>query len=268
MIRASAAALVAFTTCSCAAQVAEPQRPTLAAWRAARSRLAAIRRLSEDAGQRTLRIAMTIREPLTGQTLQARGALAIAPPHALRMILLGPGGTTALDLWVNGDRFRFAIPAIDLLRRGDASTPRASMRGLPVDFLRWWLLRPASGKLLWHVPDRDADRFFLRDGSALIDLRVTSQGQLTARRTSWAADPSAPPADDGASPLRLAGEELVLATRIGCGPVRYTQLSTGLEVAIRCEGQAAGPPDPRAFIDPDAPDPPMHTGAPSKGGSP
>jgi hypothetical protein len=269
MIRASAAALVALAACSCAAAApAAPPGPTLAEWRAARSRLAGIRRLSEGTGQRTLRIAMKLREPYTGQTFDARGALAIKPPHALRMILLGPGGTTALDLWVSGDRFRFAIPAIDLLRRGDAATPRASMRGLPVDFLRWWLLRPASGKLLWHLSEPDADRFFLRDGSSLVDLRLTARGELVARRTTWTLDPPDAPIGHAPPSPRSIGEELVTASGIGCVPVRYTQVSTGLEVAIRCEGEADRPPDPRAFLDPDAPEPSMQTEPSSQGGSP
>src|SRR4029079_240686 len=104
-------------------------------------------------------------------------------------ILLGPGGTTALDLWAKDDQFRFAVPAIDLLRRGDASTPREQMRGLPVDFLKWWLLRPAEGSLLWHERKGPAERFVLRDGPAIVDLCALDDGAVIARRMTWGGGP-------------------------------------------------------------------------------
>jgi hypothetical protein len=203
-----------------------------------------------------------LREPRTGHVLEARGAIAIAPPAsegrartagsdirepggALRMILLGPGGTTALDLWARGDRFRFAVPALDLLRRGDASTPRASLRGLPVDFLRWWMLHPAAGTLLWYSRAASTDSFVLRDGDAVIDLRVNDRGVLGARRTTWSTA-------EGARRQRL-DEEVVIAEGMGCGNVRYAQASTGLLITVICEAEERDrAPDPRAFVDPDA----------------
>ncbi|KYF90611.1 hypothetical protein BE20_17135, partial [Sorangium cellulosum] len=210
------------------------------------------------AGPRTLRVRLALREPRTGQVLEARGAIAIAPPAidgrapaaggaaegALRMILLGPGGTTALDLWARGDRFRFAVPALDLLKRGDASTPRASLRGLPVDFLRWWMLHPAAGTLLWYERAASTASFVLRDGDAVIDLRVDDRGLIGARRTTWAAE--------GARRRKL-DEEVVIAEGVGCGHVRYAQASTGLLVTVTCEAEERDrAPDPRAFVDPDA----------------
>ncbi|AUX24836.1 hypothetical protein SOCEGT47_053760 [Sorangium cellulosum] len=232
------------------------------AWREGRRRLADLRRKVEGAGPRTLRVRLALREPRTGKVLEARGAIAIAPPAAdgrarpagsaglaadgaLRMILLGPGGTTALDLWARGDRFRFAVPALDLLRRGDASTPRAARRGLPVDFLRWWMLRPAAGTLLWYERTDGTDAFVLRDGDAVIDLRVNDRGVIGARRTTWAAG-------EGERRRRL-DEEVVIAEGLGCGGVRYAQASTGLLVTVTCEAEERGrAPDPRAFVDPDA----------------
>jgi len=226
--------------------------PTRAAWQRARERLGALRRESQGAGARTLRVRLELREPRTGPTLEARGAVAVAPsldggapgepPGALRMILLGPGGTTALDLWARGDRFRFAVPAIGLLRRGAGSTPRASLRGLPVDFLRWWLLHPASGELLWHERIGSTDAFVLRDGEAILELRAVEGGAIGARRSLWL---------DGRDP-RLVDQEVVIADRIGCGTIRYAQASTGLLVTVRCEGEErAREPNPRAFEDPD-----------------
>jgi hypothetical protein len=155
------------------------------------------------------------------------------------MILLGPGGTTALDLWMDGARYRFAVPAIGLQRRGDLGAPRAERRGLPVDFLGWWLLRPASGELLWYGRAPGGERFVLRDGGAVVDLVVGARGQMTARRTTWA----------GATRL---DDETVEAEAPGCAEVRYHQGSTGLTVTVRCEGEAAGEPPARALADPDA----------------
>ncbi|WP_433927990.1 hypothetical protein AB3662_32725 [Sorangium cellulosum] len=239
-------------------------RPDASAWREGRQRLADLRREVEGAGPRTLRVRLALREPRTGQALEARGAIAIAPPAAavdgrargagsaavepdgaLRMILLGPGGTTALDLWTRGDRFRFALPALDLLKRGDASTPRASLRGLPVDFLRWWMLHPAAGTLLWYERAASADAFVLRDGDAVIELRIDDRGSIGARRTTWSAA--------GDARRRQLDEEVVIAERMGCGNVRYAQASTGLLVTVVCEAEERDrAPDPRAFVDPDA----------------
>lgn len=235
---------------SCAAPLADPRHPaapTLASWQQARRRLAEIRDAAGGPAPRTIRLALTLREPRTGRTLEARGAVAVAPPEALRMILLGPGGTTALDLWVRGERFRFAIPAIDLLRRGDASTPREAMRGLPVGFLRWWLLQPASGKLLWHAAEEGGDLFVLREGGATIELfAAAGKGGVKARRTTWTTDADAR--------ARRIDEETIEADRLGCGSVRYRQASTGLLITVRCEGEETSrAPSARAFEDPDAP---------------
>ncbi|WP_437808360.1 hypothetical protein [Sorangium sp. So ce1078] len=236
-------------------------RPDASAWREGRERLAELRREVEGAGPRTIRVRLALREPRTGQVLEARGAIAIAPPAidgraraaggavlepegALRMILLGPGGTTALDLWARGDRFRFAVPALDLLKRGDAATPRASLRGLPVDFLRWWMLHPAAGTLLWYERAASTATFVLRDGDAVIDLRINDRGLIGARRTTWSSE--------GARRRQL-DEEIVIAEGMGCGHVRYAQASTGLLVTVICEAEERDrAPDPRAFVDPDA----------------
>src|SRR5262245_18428670 len=68
--------------------------PTLAEWRRARARLDMLRRESARAGSRTMHLSLALREPYTGKVMEARGAVAIDPPSAMRMILLGPGGTT------------------------------------------------------------------------------------------------------------------------------------------------------------------------------
>lgn len=220
--------------------------PTLESWRHAKQLLAG---MAERANRpRTMRIALALREPITGRTLESRGALAVSPPESLRMILLGPGGTTSLDLWLHADEFRFAVPAIDLLKRGNAQTPRANMRGLPVDFLRWWLLRPTSGTLLWHVARDAGTQFVLRDGHAIVDLHVAHSGKIKARRTTW--EPSAEHPDE----QQKIDEETVEADRLGCGVVQYRQASTNLRVTVTCESEDVDrPPNPKAFVDPDAP---------------
>jgi hypothetical protein len=257
MMRVSLCAAFAVLTFSCAAP-GNPKSPltppTRAEWQGARERLADLQAKARGEGPRTMRLSLKLREPYTQRTLEARGAVAIAPPDALRMILLGPGGSTALDLWARGDRFRFAVPALDLVRRGDASTPRAAMRGLPVDFLRWWMLRPASGKLLWHRAEADGERFYLRDGAAIIELFASRGGSLWARRTTWGE-----PSPGAAS--RLLDEEIVEADHVGCGSARYRQASTGLFISVVCEGEeTARAPSARAFADPDAPQQDMGDG--------
>jgi hypothetical protein len=244
-------ALLGLLTTSCGTGLAQTPSsstpPTLESWRHAKQMLAEIG--ERTSRPRTMRIALALREPMTGRTLESRGALAVSPPEALRMILLGPGGTTSLDLWLRADAFRFAVPAIDLLRRGDAQTPRADKRGLPVDFLRWWLLRPTSGTLLWHVLRDNETRFVLRDGQAIVDLHVARSGRIMARRTTWE------PSSDQPNERRKIDEETVDADRWGCGVVQYRQASTNLRVTVTCESEdAERAPNPRAFVDPDAPD--------------
>lgn len=239
--RASSIAAMIATLAGCAPN-AGPARakvgaPTIAEWRRGLDRLAELRRAA--AASRTERIALELLEPRSGRRLTARGAVAIAPPRALRMILLGPGGTTALDLWMDGGRYRFTVPAISLHRRGDLAAPRAERRGLPVDFLGWWLLRPAGGTLLWYARERDGERFVLRDGGAIVELTAFADGRVAARRTTWAGG------------ARL-DDETLSASGIGCAEVRYHQGSTGLDVTVRCEGETAGEPPPRALADPDA----------------
>jgi len=210
-------------------------------WRVARARLAELRR--ETDVPRTLNVKVRLHEPLSNKVLDARGAVAVVPPRGLRMILLGPGGTTALDLWVEGDRYRFAVPAIDLLRRGDGHEPREARRGLPVDFLRWWLLRPTSGELIWAGREPEGERFVIRDEEALVELFVRKGGAIEARRSSWTHG------DDEAR--KRIDDETIFADQLGCARVQYRQASTGLEVTVECESERLGAPNARALEDPD-----------------
>lgn len=211
--------------------------PSLKEWRRGLERLEALRKV---AGRpRTERLTIEISEPHTGKILTARGAAAIAPPRSLRMLLVGPGGTTALDVWIHGERYRFAIPAIELIKRGSTAAPRSERRGLPVDFLGYWLLHPAAGDLLWYTREPRGERFVLRDGDAIVDLSAREDGSVEARRTTWAK-------------TGRIEDETVTAERMGCGKVRYHQGSIGLDVTVTCEGDAFVAPPSRAFVDPDA----------------
>ncbi len=207
-------------------------------WREARGQLAELRERHGAAEPYTMKMALELTEPRSGKRLRARGAVAVSPPAALRMILLGPGGTTALDMWVCHDRFRFVIPAVDLVRRGDATTPPEQLHGLPVEFLRWWLLRPMAGALLYFESRADGRRYVLRHRSdEIIDLLVSEGGGMSSRRLSG------------------GDEERVDTDGPGCRDVRYRQRSTGLDIHVSCEEiDRQTPPPRRAFTDPDDPE--------------
>jgi hypothetical protein len=243
-----AALLGAFSAgCAPAREYVSSTPPSLAAWRGALARLGELGRAAAGAEPRTWKLALALREPVTGRRMEARGAVALAPKErAVRMILVGPGGTTAFDLWLRDDRFRVAIPAVDLLRRGDRRTPKAEMRGLPVDFLRWWLLDPTRGELLWADEGPAGARYVLREDGAITELLVHPDRTISAERRTWSS-----PAGPHAAAV-LLDEEKVFADRIGCGRARYTQASTGVEIQITCEGVEPNPPSERAFVDPDA----------------
>jgi len=177
--------------------------------------------------------------PYMPTKVSARGGVAMSPPGDLRMILTGPGGVTGLDLWLHEGRFRFAVPAIDRVIRGDVSMPPEKKRGLPVDFLRWWMLDPLAGELLWAGRDADGLHFVLRDRDAYVDATIAKDGRVTAVRTTWS--------EAG----EKIDEETVSASSIGCGHVEYKQQSTELSVEATCEKERGDVPS-RAFVDPDS----------------
>lgn len=250
MKRTALTALFALWAGGCAAppHYVAPPAPSFEQWRAALADLGEARKRAGGDAPRTLKLSFALTEPFTGRRTEARGAVALAPAQrAVRMILVGPGGTTAFDLWIRADKFRMSIPAIDMLRRGDAATPREQMRGLPVDFLRWWLLDPTRGELLWSRKDYRGTEYVLREGEAITSLLFFHGTAIQATRQSWAR-----PASAAEGPLVMVDEEKVTATKLGCGEARYTQQSTGVEISITCEGVEPSPPSERAFVDPDA----------------
>ena len=121
---------------------AAPRYPTREA------RDAAARALSDAASSlaaarpRTLHVSATFRG--RGHEQSGRGVVAVRPPSDVRLQLLGPSGLTALDVWVSGSRDRLAVPALGRVEVDGPARP-----GRPQAFLRWWLLSPLSGRLLW-----------------------------------------------------------------------------------------------------------------------
>jgi hypothetical protein len=225
MMRSLVALSIALAGCAADASSRTPPLDP-AAFVEARTRIEAWQRAS--AGERTEKIALRVDAPYMPAAMTARGAVAVRPPEALRMILLGPGGTTAMDLWSKGDRYRFAIPALDRTMRGDASTSAEQKRGLPVDFLRWWMLRPLGGRLLAARRDGATLEVLLADGDRVTEARLEPSGKLSAHRRWWTER-------DG-----LVDEEWLEAAGPGCSRVTYRQRSTSIEVEATCESRRDG----------------------------
>ncbi len=186
---------------------------------------------------------------------QARGAVAVEPGKALRMILIGPGGATALDAWVTDDHFRVVVPPISLERRGGAD-PEAS-RGLPVGFLRWWLLHPLEGRLLAAWNREGGPLYLLRHGDETVLLREARA--LAGRERVMAArrEGRHVPGDAGAWSTPDTVERLDWLGRSPTVPhagdkARYVDGASGLQVEVLVEGLGREEPDPAAFLDPDA----------------
>lgn len=206
-------------------------------WTIARDRLARLRRGQPDHPY-TERVRLSINDPRTGRQYQARGAVAVSPGRAARMILVGPGGTTALDVWVTRDRFRFAVPAIKLEKRG--GTDPAEARGLPIGMLRWWFLSPLAGRLLLARSTPAESAWILRDGHATVTVRSDGERFVALRRE---------------------GETLEGIEWVSRGLVpqagehgRYVEGRFGLRVEVSVEDVLATEPEPGAFADPDEPE--------------
>jgi hypothetical protein len=199
-------------------------------------------------------VKVTLREPRTGRSFVARGGLAVDPRRALRMILLGPGGATAIDAWVTPDAYRFEVPPIGLLRRGgEASDP-----ALPVEFFRWWFLGGLDGRLLasYAGPSLAVARLPACEGRWFVLRRATSTVTLCDRAASGAglevrAIERAPSAGRvAAREVRLAFEGASLAPHAGDSS-DYEDASSGVRAHVEIESLDAEPPDPVAFLDPD-----------------
>ena len=197
-------------------------------------------------------IHVALREPRSGRTLEGRGAIAVAPGRAVRMILLGGPGSTMLDAWVSPHRYRVAIPALDRVRRGGEE----EVADLPVAFLRWWFLTPLDGRL-FAASEQPDEVWLLRAGAAVIELRTAGcapgEGLLGIRRAGLRAERVL---ECRASPAGISVGDAA----------EYDDLVSGLHVRIDVESVAQAPPDELAFRDPDAAE--AASAATTSGGAP
>ena len=163
----------------------------------------------------------------------------MAPGEAMRLILLGPGGSTALDVWVTPDRWRCHVPALGLLRRGGENAPA----GLPIAFFRAWFIAPFAGRLLTS----SGGELVLRDRAATVRMSAGvafGRGRLVRREgTSVEQLDLLDLLDGGESTAKNAH-------------IRYQSEGSGVEVELLVEGRSSEAPDPEAFADPDAREPP------------
>lgn len=107
-------------------------------------------------------IVLSVQEEVSGRGFSGRGAVAVRPKRALRMILLGPGGTTAMDVWISDARWRVSIPPMDRIFRSE-NGPAEVPRGLPIPLLRRWLVDP------WGGTPVAAHRGRANDDGAIVD---------------------------------------------------------------------------------------------------
>jgi hypothetical protein len=168
--------------------------------------------------------------------VDARGAIAVSPARALRVILLGPGGATALDGWVTPAAWRLEVPALSRVLRGGREA-----KGTPVGFFRWWFLAPMTGELLTaDVRAGEDDYLLLADGASVRARVTTTGGRMTigARRVSGAHRESV--TWSGRSLAPSAGDRAV-----------YVDETSGLRVEVQVEAVEPDAPSPDAFVDPD-----------------
>lgn len=209
-------------------------------WTAHRARLASLR---EGRPERPYveRVRLGLTSPRTGKKLEARGALAVSPRKAARLVMVGPGGATALDAWVTPERYRFSIPPLHREARGEGA-PEDTF-GVPIEFLRWWILAPLEGELLTlDVPPWEGapPTMILGDGRATYGVTAEiDKGRWTVTRRAhghvdavrWFATNLRP----------TAGQH-----------GQYADLEHHLVVDVLVEEVMPDEPDPAAFLDPDS----------------
>jgi hypothetical protein len=240
--RSLANALLCLLATACASRSPPPAfgTPTQAEWTLARQRLLGLR-AAQPQRPFVENVRVVLHEPRSGRTFEARGAVAVDPHKAMRMILVGPGGATALDAWTTPERWRVAIPALGQVRRG-----RGPDDALPIGFFRWWFLAPFDGRLLTARAKPGSTILVLRQGSATITmLQEEERGRDAEQVQAGLASRR-----EGKSLDRLAW----LGHHSYPGPgdsALYEQPSTGLHIQVEVESVSEDAPDPEAFEDPD-----------------
>jgi|HubBroStandDraft_6_1064221.scaffolds.fasta_scaffold469502_2 hypothetical protein len=181
---------------------------------------------------------ITMRDPASGRVIDGRGAIAVEPGQAVRMILTGAAGATMLDAWVTQARWRVAVPPLEIVRRGGLEEPR----DMPVGFLRWWFLTPLTGRLFAATFTEGGSLWLLRYGNAVIELREASCPRGTLLHATRRAVGHAETVEE----CRERGEPSAGDS------ARYVDEASGLCVDVSLESIAAAPPSGDAFRDPDA----------------
>jgi hypothetical protein len=187
---------------------------------------------------------ITMHDPRSGRVVDGRGAIAVAPGRAVRMILIAGAGATVLDAWVTASRWRVAVPPLDVVRRGGADAPS----DLPVGFLRWWLLTPVAGALFAAAFTREGFVWLLRDEGAVIELREAVRALpagACARGSSLRATRRQHGHTEKVDECRTPG-----APTVG-DSAAYVDEASGLRVDLVFESVASTPPASEAFEDPD-----------------
>jgi hypothetical protein len=211
-------------------------------------------RLRVPSGDLRQSLAIAIREGISGRGFEGRGVVAVRPRVALRMILLGPGGTTAMDVWIRQGTFRVAIPALEKVIRGDRSTPRETMRGLPIDFLDRWLLDPFGGAAVVAVTGiveggrlRDDERGFVRWAKRGAALEIRARRGDGDAQAWWVERGKVVAFLDGRE-APVEGEERALFPVRG----RFTSTDPPMTVEVTGEPAARAELPAQTFEDPDA----------------
>lgn len=169
----------------------------------------------------------------TGLAQSGRGALAVRPPDALRLQLVGPAGKLALDVWLGPAGGRLSSPALDLVER---TAPGEHRAGRPTGFLAWWMLHRFDGRLLAVERAGDEERLIVR----------AAAGELVTIVHAGAG------ADERIHITRRTALDEEQITHAGgfCGHSQYRSSRARIAVDVRC-GVATPPPRLEAFDDPD-----------------
>jgi hypothetical protein len=217
--------VVLCVACTSSAPVARPT--TQADWDAGLAGLARLRATFQTHPY-TQPVTVDFFEPRSRRRFTGRGAVGVDPGRAMRMILVGPAGEPALDVWVTRSAWRFVVPAIHLVRRGGSESPP----GLPVGFFRSWFVDPLGGTLLALGP---GDELVVRDiagGTLHITNASATHGEVRRRD-------------------RTSTETFAYTLAPASGHASYVHEGTGLAVNVTLGAAQAEAPDPQAFVDPD-----------------
>jgi hypothetical protein len=223
---------------ACAPPASPPWiHPTEAEWHVAAERLSVLR-CALPRFPYTAVVTTVLRDPGSGQRMDGRGAIAVAPGEGIRMILVGGAGGTLLDAWVTPSQWRIAVPWLSIVRRGGPEAPRE----YPIAFLRWWFFARFEGSLFASSTAPPDWLWLVRDGDAVVELRLSERGPRL-----WIA---ATRRDRGRT--EHVDEWRTKAAPSPGDSVRYVDESNGLAVDLAVEEINSAPPDPAAFRDPDA----------------